>query len=82
MVVRRLALIDWPLFRPFGQRAVFHLGAATLDVANPKKTFLNFRNNRLMLYKNLPPKERRKIFFMGIFYKTATCFPPTYSEAT
>ncbi|KAA6317915.1 hypothetical protein EZS27_032002, partial [termite gut metagenome] len=24
---------------------------------NPRKTFLNFRNNLLMLYKNLPEKE-------------------------
>ena len=36
---------------------VYHLGGATLSKENPRKTYLNFRNNRLMLYKNLPDKE-------------------------
>jgi len=33
---------------------VYHLGGASLDKMNPKKTFLNFRNNLVMLLKNLP----------------------------
>lgn len=33
---------------------VYHVGGATLDKSNPRKTYLNFRNNLLMLYKNLP----------------------------
>jgi GT2 family glycosyltransferase len=33
---------------------VFHVGGATLPKNNPRKTFLNFRNNLTMLYKNLP----------------------------
>lgn len=33
---------------------VFHIGGATLNEANPKKTYLNFRNSLLMLLKNLP----------------------------
>ncbi|MFZ4456384.1 MAG: glycosyltransferase family 2 protein [Bacteroidales bacterium] len=36
------------------QSTVYHLGAATLSVESPHKTYLNFRNNLLMLYKNLP----------------------------
>lgn len=39
------------------QSVVYHVGAATLKKDNPHKTFLNFRNNLLMLYKNLPEKE-------------------------
>jgi GT2 family glycosyltransferase len=39
------------------QSSVYHVGAATLQRENPRKTFLNFRNNLLMLYKNLPEKE-------------------------
>ena len=39
------------------QSRAYHLGGATLDRSNPRKTYLNFRNNRLMLYKNLPGKE-------------------------
>ena len=35
----------------------YHLGGATLNQGNPRKTFLNFRNNLLMLYKNLPENE-------------------------
>ncbi|PVX47717.1 hypothetical protein C8C85_3672 [Flavobacterium sp. 103] len=33
---------------------VYHVGGATLQQANPKKTYLNFRNSLLMLTKNLP----------------------------
>ena len=36
---------------------VYHVGGATLSKENPRKTFLNFRNNLLMLYKNLPEQE-------------------------
>lgn len=36
---------------------VYHVGGATLKKENPHKTFLNFRNNLLMLYKNLPEHE-------------------------
>lgn len=36
---------------------VYHAGAATLSAENPRKTFLNFRNSLLMLYKNLPEED-------------------------
>ena len=39
------------------QSKVYHVGGATLAKSNPRKTFLNFRNNLLMLYKNLPTEE-------------------------
>lgn len=39
------------------QSKVFHVGGGTLPKGNPKKTFLNFRNNLTMLYKNLPESE-------------------------
>ena len=39
------------------QSVVYHVGGATLSKSNPHKTFLNFRNNLLMLYKNLPADE-------------------------
>ena len=44
------------------QSAVFHVGGASLDKENPRKTYLNFRNNLLMLYKNVPRKELLFIF--------------------
>lgn len=40
---------------------VYHVGGATLAKENPRKTFLNFRNNLLMLYKNLPERELRPV---------------------
>lgn len=40
---------------------VYHVGGATLQKENPRKTFLNFRNNLLMLYKNLPQDELRRV---------------------
>ena len=41
---------------------VYHLGGGTLSNLNPKKTFLNFRNSLLTLYKN-EPAETKKIFY-------------------
>lgn len=43
------------------QSRVYHVGGATLNKSNPRKTFLNFRNNLLMLYKNLPADELRSV---------------------
>lgn len=40
---------------------VYHVGGATLNTESPRKTFLNFRNNLLMLYKNLPEKELKHV---------------------
>jgi hypothetical protein len=34
------------------ESVVYHVGGGTLDKSNPKKLFLNFRNNRAMIYKN------------------------------
>lgn len=36
---------------------VFHVGGGTLHKSNPRKTYLNFRNGLLLLYKNLPAKD-------------------------
>ena len=43
---------------------VYHVGGATLNAGNPRKTFLNFRNNLLMLYKNLPAGELRGVMLV------------------
>lgn len=39
------------------QSTVWHVGGGTLPKSNPMKTYLNFRNNLTMLYKNLPDSE-------------------------
>ena len=42
---------------------VYHLGGGSLPQGNPKKTYLNFRNNLLLLHKNLPRKEGKRLLF-------------------
>lgn len=37
---------------------VYHLGGGSLPPNNPRKVYLNFRNNLLMLHKNLPDSDR------------------------
>ena len=48
------------------QSKVYHLGGASLDKSSPKKTFLNFRNNLVMLLKNLPLHALPLIFMRMI----------------
>ncbi|MDN3677596.1 glycosyltransferase family 2 protein [Flavobacterium paronense] len=45
---------------------VYHIGGATLNESNPKKTFLNFRNSLLMLTKNLPENKLVPILFVRL----------------
>lgn len=45
------------------QSVVFHVGGGTLPRGHSRKTFLNFRNNQIMLAKNLSAGERWKIPF-------------------
>lgn len=44
-----------------GASTAYHLGGGTLPKGNPRKTFLNFRNNLTMLYKNLPDAELKHV---------------------
>ena len=46
---------------------VYHLGGGSLPMNHPRKLFLNYRNNLLMLYKNLNAKEWRKVRFYRSF---------------
>ena len=43
---------------------VYHLGGGSLSYGNPRKTYLNFRNNLLLLHKNLPHGEGKKLLFV------------------
>ena len=47
--------------------SVYHVGGGTLGYENPRKTFLNFRNNLLMLRKNLPISYLWWIMFIRFF---------------
>lgn len=46
-----------------GHSTVYHVGGGTLPKANPRKTFLNFRNGAALLYKNLARKELNQILY-------------------
>lgn len=50
------------------QSVVFHLGGGTLPASNPRKTYLNFRNNLLLLHKNLPDSSRKKRLLVRRLY--------------
>ncbi len=49
---------------------VYHVGGGSLPKKSSFKTYLNIRNNIIMLYKNLPDPKRRRVlsvrFFMDI----------------
>lgn len=47
---------------------VYHIGGGTLNVESPFKTYLNFRNNLLMLYKNLPDNLLSRIMFSRFIF--------------
>ena len=49
------------------QSVVYHLGGGTLPQGNPRKTYLNFRNNLTMLYKNLPQRRLRRVMLVRLF---------------
>ena len=46
------------------QSVVYHVGGGTLKVESPRKTFLNFRNNLLMVYKNMPTDRLRSVMWL------------------
>lgn len=56
------------------QSTVFHVGGGTLQVEHPHKTYLNFRNNLLMLYKNLPQKSLSNIMRWRMLFDYAAAF--------
>lgn len=51
--------------------AVFHVGGASLAQGDPQKTYLNFRNNLLLIHKNLPEKTGRRRTFVRRLVDTA-----------
>jgi len=49
------------------QSRVFHIGGGTLPKKSSRKTYLNFRNNYLLLYKNLPSNKIFPILTKRLF---------------
>jgi hypothetical protein len=48
------------------QSTVYHIGGASLPQRSPRKTYYNFRNGLLLLYKNLPPAEWRRTMLLRV----------------
>lgn len=46
---------------------VYHVGGGTLPKSSARKTYLNFRNNMSLLYKNLPSHRLIKVFVARFF---------------
>lgn len=56
------------------QSVVYHVGGGTLPKGNSRKTYLNFRNNHIMLSKNLPFSEKWwKIPFRLLLDQVSAC---------
>ena len=53
---------------------VLHVGGASLSQGNPRKTYLNFRNNLLLLHKNLPRRKGRKVLVLRRLADTLAFF--------
>ena len=58
----RLQLAGWEIWS-VSDSVVFHVGGGTLPNNSPRKIYLNFRNNLLMMYKNLPRRNCSRIIF-------------------
>lgn len=66
----RIKLAGYRIFA-IPESTVYHLGGASLDYSNPRKTYLNFRNNLLMLHKNLPDSVRTRKLLVRRLLDTA-----------
>lgn len=50
---------------------IYHVGGGTLPNNSPRKLYLNFRNNLLMMEKNLPATSRGRILFTRMWIDRA-----------
>lgn len=46
---------------------VYHVGGGTLSKLSPTKTYLNFRNNLILLFKNMEPGSKLRILAIRFF---------------
>jgi len=51
-----------------GISTVYHVGGATLEAGNPRKTLLNFRNSLWMMLKNLPKEQLFPVLFSRLVF--------------
>lgn len=63
-----------------GEVCVYHVSGGTLDRNSPVKTYLNFRNNLLMLYKNLSDKAFGRVFILRLILDLAAMIKFSLTE--
>lgn len=56
------------------QSIVYHLGGGSLPQGNPRKTYLNFRNNLVLLHKNLPARDAKRLLIVRRLMDTLAFF--------
>ncbi len=56
------------------QSVVYHVGGGTLPKSSSRKTYFNFRNNALLLFKNLPSDKLFFILFSRLFLDGIAAF--------
>ena len=56
------------------ESVIFHIGGGTLPKSSSRKTYLNFRNNFSLLYKNLPAKRLLPVFSARILLDGIAAF--------
>lgn len=49
------------------QSTIYHIGGGTLPKSSSRKTYLNFRNNFFLLYKNLPSSKLWNVLIIRLF---------------
>ena len=64
--------------------SVYHVGGGSLHKSNPQKTYLNFRNNLLLIYKNAAPGKVKSIlrirFFLDALASLLFLFSGSFSD--
>jgi GT2 family glycosyltransferase len=58
---------------------VYHIGGGTLPKGNSLKTKLNFRNNLIMLYKNLPGSKKITVLPVRFFLDAVSAYKALFS---
>ena len=58
----RAQLLGWQVWN-VPQSVIYHVGGGALPNESPRKLYLNFRNNLLMLHKNLPRRGHGPFIF-------------------
>jgi GT2 family glycosyltransferase len=56
------------------ESSVYHVGGGTLPKNNHRKTYLNFRNNIILLYKNLPESRLFRVLFPRVILDFISMF--------